>query len=239
MPFESSATHQDLQHFLTEPGCAVCRVMAQAEHRYFDALLYENVLSPPVHARLRAGSGFCGRHLETLMAMRDPMATAILYGAILDDRRHLLVRWRRSSRVVGRTMAAAAQLAEAGRNCPACEAEDGAGRRACEVLAAGLDAGTLRPEWERSSALCWPHFVRTRRLCGTGCGVLDDHEAEVLDRLATDVDTLIRSYDYRWPGERTQAVDTAWRRVVAVVAGRFQGGQPHARPPHASPDGSG
>ncbi len=235
-PFEASATYQDLQRFLAEPGCAVCQTMAQAERRYFGSLLYENVLSPPVHVRLRASNGFCGRHLETLVALRDPMATAILYGGVLDERRRLLEHWRHGHRSTARTAAAGAHLTAIGLQCPACDAEDGASQRACEVLAAGLDAGSLRVAWERSTALCWPHFVQTRALCHGGRPVLDDHEAEVLDRLAADVDTLIRSFDYRWQGERTADVETAWRRVVATVAGRFQGGLPHPPHPHAAAD---
>ena len=232
-PFEASATYQDLQRFLAEPGCAVCQAMAQAERRYFDALLYENVLSPPVHLRLRASNGFCGRHLETLVALRDPMATAILYAGVLDERRHLLARWRHGNRSIARTAAAAGQLTAIGLQCPACEAEDEAAKRVCEVLAAGLDTGSLRADWQRSAALCWPHFAQTRVLCHAGRRVLEDHEAEVLDRLAADVDTLVRSFDYRWQGVRTSAVEAAWRQVVATVAGRFQGGLPH--PPHPQP----
>ncbi len=223
--FETSATYQDLERFLGESGCAVCQCMAQSEQRYFDTLLYENAASPATEARLRASNGFCGRHLQTLLSWRDPLGTALMYGSILLERRRLIARWRKARTNV-RLLRLDRGLTGIGRLCPACEAEGEAERRACEVLAAGLEAAApLRKAWESSEGLCWPHYVQTRALCQRGRALLDGHEARRLDELGADVEALIQSFDYQWRGTRTPEVQSAWRRVVAAMAGRFQGGR--------------
>lgn len=63
---------------------------------------------------------------------------------------------------------------------------------------------------------------------------LDEHEEACLARLAADVEDLVKSYDYRFTGERGAAAESAWRRVVAVVAGR-RGDDPEAHAGHAHP----
>jgi hypothetical protein len=214
---ETSATFQDLHRMLSQPGCAICRYMAQSEHRYFDTLLYEEVTSPATEQRLRASVGFCPRHLRTLLAWRDPLATAILYKPILHDKLRLLAEWRRARRPPRPDP----RMEAVGLDCPACAAERESERRALEVLAEGLERGSLRPAWEASEGLCWPHFVGARRLCRQARAVLDAVEAERLQALATDLETLIDSFDYRSRVQRTPGVETAWRRVVEVLAGRL------------------
>lgn len=231
--FKTSATYQDLERFLPGPECAVCRCGAQAEQRYFDALLYENVVSTVTAARMRASNGFCTRHIETLLSYRDPMGTAILYGYILQERRRQLAKWQHAhlpSQRVPQAEPGAAHLGARGAQCPACDAEHGAERRACEVLAAGLDTGLLREGWRRSEGLCWPHFVGTRGLCHHGRADLDDWQSLRLDQLAEDTEHLIGSFSYQWHGERSPRVESAWRRVVSAMAGRFQGGKPKEEP---------
>lgn len=232
---ETTATFGDLQRLLPAGGgCAVCRYVAQSERRFFDSLFYENINDVPLRARLRAGNGFCERHIATLLSYRDPLATAILYGDLLSGKRQLLAGWRRAR--VPRGLSARAELhaAAIGRDCPACEAETQAARRACEVLAAGLDTGALRAAWRASDGLCWPHFVAARAECRAGRALLDEVQADRLDRLAADVQALIDSFDYRHQAARPPQVESAWRRAVAAVAGRVAA---RARPPDASEGG--
>ena len=225
----TSATHQDLERFLAEPGCAICRYAGQAEERFFGALLYEGVLSPATAERMRDSNGFCGRHAQALLSWRNPMATAILYQYVLSQHQRELARWRRVP-VRGRAVPRPVAKVRIGRQCPACEAEEEAEQRACAVLAAGLDSGSLRKAWQASAGLCWPHFTAARGLSRAGRTAFDAVESGRLERLAADVETLIRSYDYQWRGERSPQVESAWRRAVAAMAGRCLGGRPAARP---------
>jgi hypothetical protein len=218
---ETSATFQDLERFLAGPGCALCRYVAQSEHRYFDTLLYENVTEPATERRMRASQGLCARHLAALLGWRDALATAILYKPVLNDKRRLLAQWRRGqARGAGRPDP---RLAAIGLDCPACEAEREGQRRAAEVLAGGLDGGALAEPWRRSDGLCWRHFVAVRPLARAGRALLDQVQAERLDALAADVQAFIDSFDYRHQGERPPQVETSWRRLVAVLGGRLWG----------------
>lgn len=77
----------------------------------------------------------------------------------------------------------------------------------------------------RTGGLCWPHFVGTRDLCRAGRAALEEAQSGHLAALAGDVEALIASFDYQFHGERPPRVEAAWRRVVAAMAGRFQGGR--------------
>jgi hypothetical protein len=213
--WETTSTFADLQSFLAEEGCAICRYREQTEDRYFDALLYENVNDVNTRTRLRSSGGFCARHARVLVECGEALGTAILYGDLLNERRRWLHRANAAKALPG-------GLAKSGfgRDCPACEAGQGAERRCAEVMAAALDAHKLTEPWKRSDGLCWPHFLLVRSLCRAGRKDLDDVEMQCLDRLADDVRELIESYDYQWSGTRPPRVVSAWRRVVDVIIGQ-------------------
>ncbi len=176
---ETGATFQDLQEFLRLEGCAVCRYTVQSCHRYFDTLLYEGANDPAVHARFEQGGAFCPLHGETLLAWRDALATALIYGNLVSQRRRLLAHWR-SGGLHGRgPRAADVDRTLPGRDCPACAAEREATTRACAVLAGGLRSGPLAAAWQASPGLCWPHFLTVRAQCAGPTRPLLD---EVQDR---------------------------------------------------------
>ncbi len=214
--WESTATYADLQVFLQEPGCAICRVVDQSSRRYFDDLLYENVNDVTLRKRLRDGGGFCRAHAQTLVGFGEALGTAILYGDLLNQRR----RWLHEG-AASRVLPAGRAALELGRDCPACEMEHQSERRAAEVLSSALNEGKIGALWQGSDGLCWPHFLLVRGLCHAGRKELDHVESECLDRLAGLVTELIASYDYQWKGTRSPQVASAWRHVVAMVTGQF------------------
>lgn len=61
-------------------GCPVCRLVADAVHRFPDAFLYERVNEPHVRDAVRAAWGFCTEHAWAPCAQRDPvLGLAIVY----------------------------------------------------------------------------------------------------------------------------------------------------------------
>jgi hypothetical protein len=60
-------------------GCALCDLELRAQHRYFDALLYENVNDPGVRGDLARSHGYCARHAHALVGFQDASGIAILY----------------------------------------------------------------------------------------------------------------------------------------------------------------
>lgn len=186
--FEGSATYQDRECSSPEPGSGICRSMAEAEQRCFGALPCGNVVSPATEARTRASNGSCGRHPETSPSFRYPMAPSGTYGSIPMERRRLLAK-RPRNRPRLRLQRCDPKRAKIGLFRPACGAEDEAARRAREVLAAGLDSGSLREAWDHPEGLCGPRFVQTRELYHQSRVALDGHEANVLDQLGADVNT--------------------------------------------------
>jgi len=217
MAADPSATAADLEVFLGQDGCALCRQEAQTEQRFFAALLGEGVNTPATEAQMRASGGLCARHLGVLCALREPLATNILYRSLLLDRIRLL----------GRVAATRRALPRPGRRspCPVCAAECESGARGAAVLAAALEDGRLRQAWRASAGLCWPHFALTRSRCRAAQALLDDVEQARLGALLSDVEALQASFDYRSDGHRAPAVESAWRRLLDAVGGRFPGGR--------------
>jgi nucleotide-binding universal stress UspA family protein len=76
-------TYYDLSDALARPGCAVCRLVANAVDRYLRGLLHESVNNPGVRERLRASSGFCREHSWQLQRRGDPLSIAILWRDLL------------------------------------------------------------------------------------------------------------------------------------------------------------
>ena len=245
---ETGATFQDLQEFLRLEGCAVCRYAVQSCHRYFDTLLYEGANDPAVHARFEQGGAFCPLHGETLLAWRDALATALIYGNLVSQRRRLLAHWR-SGGLHGRgPRAADVDRTLPGRDCPACAAEREATTRACAVLAGGLRSGPLAAAWQASPGLCWPHFLTVRAQCaGPTRPLLDEVQDRGMGQLERDVRALAESFDYQSTIARTPEIESAWRRSVDAVVGRSLSAHPeHSGTPRAAraaegakPDGVG
>jgi hypothetical protein len=215
---DTSATRQDLQTFLAQPGCAICQLALQSTARYFDALLYEGANDPAVHAAFEAGGAFCPEHAEVFVERRDLLAGALIYGNLVHQRLRLLEQRRRP----GAFRPDAVRRTLPGRLCPACATERESVGRGAAILAEELKSGGLADAWRASPGLCWPHFLAVRqRLRGRARDSLDEIEEGALRRLDEDNRALVASFDYQNTQPRTPEMESSWRRAVDAVLGRL------------------
>lgn len=75
----------DLRDALAQPGCAVCRLTAEATARYLDSLLWENVNDPGVRHDIRQARGFCHEHAWGLVRDGASLGVAIIMRDVLQE----------------------------------------------------------------------------------------------------------------------------------------------------------
>jgi hypothetical protein len=143
----------ELQKAAEQPGCPLCRIVADRARRYIDNMLFEHVSDRGFRAAYRAAGGFCDFHSRGLEAFRDGLAVAILGRDILEDRIESFkkrVPWRPK------------------RLCPVCEERDRIEEEYLSFLAASGEGGSgdtpesqeFRSVFTASDGLCAPHYAR-------------------------------------------------------------------------------
>jgi hypothetical protein len=143
----------ELQKAAEQPGCPLCRIVADRARRYIDNMLFEHVSDRGFRAAYRAAGGFCDFHSRGLEAFRDGLAVAILGRDILEDRIESFKKhspWRPK------------------RPCPVCEERDRIEEEYLSFLADAGEGGSddppesreLRAVFTASDGLCAPHYAR-------------------------------------------------------------------------------
>ncbi len=228
----------DLQSAFAQPGCCICRLLARVEHRYFTALLYEQVNDPGIRDVLRASRGFCPNHVESLAATQNaPFGSAIISQDLLDT---ILSRLpERVEAEPGGTLAALRSVLGNGSDrhalvralgataaCPACERFNGLARVYAGTLAASLEREDVSAAYERSAGLCLPHLLlalRTRT-SETAVDRLLARQVAAWRELEHELAEFIRKHDYRFQSEGLDARERdVWRRALYALAGQRRG----------------
>jgi hypothetical protein len=150
-----------------QPGCPLCRIIADRAVRYIDNMLFEHVSDRGFRAAFRAAGGFCNFHARHLESFRDGLAVAILDRDILEDELTAFkARKKRKPR----------------GSCPVCEERD---RIENEYLSFLREAGGESPEERElrgsvtaSSGLCVPHYGKLLQTGGrVPSGLREFHES--------------------------------------------------------------
>ncbi|MCS7350902.1 DUF6062 family protein [Thermoflexus sp.] len=240
----------NLQHAMREPGCPICRLQREAEKRYLDNLLWENVNDPATREQWAAGLGFCARHawqLQRLEAQRygDGLGNALLYEDLLQ--RVILALEALAQEAVGDPPLLHQRLARSFKRSflPHANASDPLpglqGRQRCRVCRLGEDTAQAYGEWlieglgeadvrasyEASDGLCLPHLRmalgRARVRAPEVFGWLAGDAARRLQRLLGDLREYIRKHDWNYRDETMRPEERqAWIRAVAFFTGEVE-----------------
>jgi hypothetical protein len=143
----------ELQKACAQPGCPLCRIVADRAERYIDNMLFEHISDRSFRAAYRAAGGFCAAHSRNLESFRDGLAVAILGRDILEDRLGFFKKgkpWRPKG------------------PCPVCAEQERIEAEYLGFLAetgdpkpgglSGDEAGELRDFFTASGGLCVPHY---------------------------------------------------------------------------------
>lgn len=239
----------NLKHAMRQPGCPLCRLQREAEARYLENLLWENVNDPATREQWAAGLGFCSRHawqLQRLEARRygDGLGNAILYEDLLQRIIPVLETLARPSAVdppslhrrLGRFLS---HLPHRGRarheipglrgyqRCRVCRLGEETAQAYAEWLIEGLAEADVCERYKTSDGLCLPH-LRMALSCARGRAPqtfawLARDAARRLQRLLGDLREYIRKHDWNYRDEPMSHEERiAWIRAVAFFAGEVE-----------------
>ena len=150
MRIEKNLSHHKLEEALREQGCAVCRLVDRAGHRYLDNLLYELVNDPGVQTEFRESLGLCNRHAYQMLDFGDGLGTAVLYRVATRRLLEVLSEFsddpnpQTSLRaLLGRLPTTESAIPEPGTGCLVCRTEEKAEVSYLRALLDGAEDGSL------------------------------------------------------------------------------------------------
>mgnify|MGYP000386243763 CR=1 FL=1 len=196
--------YHELLDALDGSACPVCTLAARAVDGFLRSFLYEGVNDVGLRARLRTAGGFCHPHAWQLQRLGDPLAHALLYQDLVDDR-------------LSRPGAFAPSPAPGPDRCPACGLAADAAHRYLSGLVEALADPAFRARYEGAFGLCLPHLARALdlpRLPGPVRDFLLDCARRQGQRLREQLAEIIRKSDYRHAHEPRGPEKDAWVRAV-------------------------
>lgn len=207
-----SATYFSIVEACARDGCPLCRVEQDATLKFLDTLFYEQINEFEMRERLRKSLGLCHEHawLAADGMTGNALGLAILY----DDM--LRVRLEQLNEKKGKL-----RHTPAGK-CPACEQRDSVGHRALTVLARHFAEEEMHEAITRSDGLCFHHLplaLEQFKDSSVQKGLLSI-QREKMEKLRAELGEFIRKNDYRFIHEGFGEERDAWRRAVAMGAGK-------------------
>ncbi len=204
-PPERHTTFFNLMDAMAEKGCALCRLVARAEHDALVALLYENVNDSGTREAMSASRGFCPAHAELATHMSDAFGIAMLYEALC----------REAAGRITRVLSL-----EAPKPCPICRAAMNAGDRSIAEFCLRMSEPDFRERFLASEGFCLPHFQKVAAVIrdqATG-EIVRAHESATLLALADQLRVFIDKHDYKRPAA-FGAEAIAWLRALEKFSG--------------------
>lgn len=224
-----------------QPGCPMCRLMADIDGRYLTSIMHETVTDPDIRLKLRRSMGFCHKHTWGLLdaGAGARLGIAIIYHDFLEQVNKKLAdatfqpsggfSLRRAKESLNRNHPATATEAlvrqlEPQDPCPACLHHE-----ELEVISTVTLIEMIGKEDERmlaalksSAGLCLPHLRRALELTRdeTTFKLLVSLTTETIIQLQTELAEFRRKNDHRFLDESlTPQESDSWRRALNIVVG--------------------
>ena len=232
-----SAGYYDLRQALTEPGCALCRLLAQAADRYIDGVLWELVNDPALRQELNQTRGYCREHAWLLVRHGASLGAAIMMKDIIDTllrvaeaakfepsssfSLHQMWQNFNSTQLSAATAKLTADLAPQAP-CPVCIKVQTTEAYYLVALSQHLTGpDNLAPAYRASDGLCLPHFrlTLTQITDQETFTALVEAQKAVWQRLSAELSEFIRKNDYRFSHEPIGSEGNAWLRAIEAISG--------------------
>jgi len=229
----------DLRDALAQPGCAICRLKAQAVEHYLGGLLWEGVNDLGVRHSIRQARGLCHEHAWVLVRDGASVGVAIIMQDVLQNLLKTLevaqfqalppLSLRRVQERLdpGQPAAATAELIaqlSPQAPCPACTQVEKMESIYLHTLVEHLlGEEDLLAAYETSDGLCLPHFreALTRVRDEAVFEALVNAQRAIWERLVGHLSEIIRKSDDRFRNEpRGEEVGGALRAIAALSGPR-------------------
>ncbi len=232
-----AAGYYDLRQAFGEPGCALCRLLAQAADGYIDGMLWELVNDVELRQELKQTKGYCREHAWLLVRYGVSLGAAIMTKDIIDTLLRLVEagRFESSSSFSLRQMwpnfgstrppTVTAKLVtdlSPQAPCSVCVKVQTTEAYFLEALLQHLTGpDNLATVYRASDGLCLPHFrLALARVSNEATfTVLVEAQKAVWQRLSADLSEFIRKKDHRFQHENFGSEGDAWLRAIEAVVG--------------------
>jgi hypothetical protein len=225
----TTRTAQELRRIIeAEPrACPICLLVGQEIRRQIDAMFYELVNDPPIRDAIRKAGGFCRPHARLVMEQADALGTSVIFKDVLHSELGAIDegRYDRPPNTIG-SVARILDGSLPGRApCPICREERGQEEMAVDSLLRALRDREFAAVYERSAGMCLPHFRLAFLRCNDTIAWRQVLEVErtAISRLAGELDTLARKFDYHAAGEVVGEESDAWKRALKITSGWPEG----------------
>lgn len=231
-----SAGFYDLRQALAEPGCALCRLLAQTADGYIDSMLWELVNDPELRQELNETRGYCRDHAWLLVRHGASLGAAIMMKDIIDTLFRIAAAgqieppasfslrqmWQNFNTPQPNAGAKLADALAPQAPCPVCVKVQTSETYYTAALRQHLTGpDSLAPAYAASAGLCLPHFRLV--LAGiTGPETLTaliDAQKAVWQRLSAELGEFIRKKDHRFQHETYGPEGDSWLRAIEAVVG--------------------
>jgi hypothetical protein len=229
--------YRDLEVALGQPGCPVCRLLADGADRYLSGVLWEMVLDRVVRAEINKARGYCQQHGWLLDRVGAALGAAILTRGIIktlldeleshpvrgttesarNSLRRSLCRKQPSGATAGLITAIEPQ-----RRCPLCTyLEDLEGHITATLVAHLEELDGLASAYRHSDGLCQTHFRQALASVPSAAAgrTLAEAQSAIWRRLYDELGEFIRKKDFQHKGETFGPERDSWRRALAAISG--------------------
>jgi hypothetical protein len=219
--------YADLIEAMSEPGCAVCRLLLRDGARYIDSLLYEYVNEVETHQAFRAGRGLCNIHGHQMQQVKGAvLGIAILHRAALDEVLKTNFHTRDRSSTLGSLLGRNATSSPSDKleptvPCLVCEYAAQAEKRYVSTIAEYIAEPDLQASLAASGGLCLPHFRQSLERISTteGAEVFTAIQRKIWEDLRAELDLFITKYDAKYQSEPMGKEGDSWRRAIRSLVG--------------------
>lgn len=211
-----------LEEACQQEGCPLCTTLLDAVERYIEGWLYEGFTDETLRAKLIKSRGFCALHTWQAVQKnaRFPLSlvyqealTAFLTNEEQQSQRRVVRSWNRLF-----FWRRGAGTATAQERCHLCQVRDEA---EAHLVAAMLDLLCAK-QHKAGASFCLAHYTRliahAEQVAPAMVAQLRARQLAATQELLTDMQELLRLYDYRFAHEPQGKERDAWRRAAAFFA---------------------
>lgn len=232
-----SAGYYDLRHALTQPGCALCRLLARNADNYIEGVLWELVNDGETRHNLKKSRGYCRDHAWMLVRYGASLGVAVMMEDVLKTLLQVLEVanftpqptsslsrvWQKWN--PNQTSEATADLVtdlSPQIPCPVCAQVRVSENYFLEALVKHfMGSDGLDSVYRASVGFCLPHFRLALSQVSdqeTFTALVEAQKA-IWQRLQTELNEFIRKNDYRYIEESFGPEGNSWLRAIEAISG--------------------
>jgi hypothetical protein len=206
-------------------GCAICRIVFEQTIQHIDTLNYECVMDPDIRAHVKKSAGFCAQHAPLWNKHAAKLATAQIYGDILDravqDLKDLTFAKRRPTDVVRGKRRTVDVLSEES-DCLICTSSSANLAHLIKVLNRSLSDQRVRSAFD-SGTICFDHG---RTVLATAPDIqafeiVRNRLLALAQGARADLAQVVRKHDHRFSSEEPGKEVGSGERAIRLVVGEF------------------